>query len=143
MTSQEIIDKIQNFDATKHADKRLVSAFALFGAIYAARGIYNLGKSFLKYFVLPRRDLKSRYGGGWALVTGSSDGIGKAYAFELAKSGFNIILMARNQQKLDDVAKEIRMKYPSVSTKTVVFDFVTLNTEEKVKELQDILGALK
>ena len=46
--------------------------------------------------VLPRRNLKSRYGGGWALVTGASDGIGKEYSMELAKSGFNIVLMARD-----------------------------------------------
>lgn len=41
------------------------------------------------------------------VVTGSSDGIGKAFAEELAKKGFNIVLAARNQEKLNSVAEEI------------------------------------
>jgi 17beta-estradiol 17-dehydrogenase / very-long-chain 3-oxoacyl-CoA reductase len=36
----------------------------------------------------------------WAFITGSSDGIGKAIAFELAKQGFNIVLSARTPAKL-------------------------------------------
>lgn len=35
-------------------------------------------------------------GGDWAIVTGSTDGIGKAYAFALAKRGLNIILVFLN-----------------------------------------------
>ena len=42
-----------------------------------------------------------------AVVTGSSDGIGKAYAKELAKQGLNIVLLSRTQSKLDTVAAEI------------------------------------
>ena len=40
-------------------------------------------------------------------VTGSTDGIGKAYAKELARLGFNIVLISRTESKLKDVAKEI------------------------------------
>jgi 17beta-estradiol 17-dehydrogenase / very-long-chain 3-oxoacyl-CoA reductase len=41
------------------------------------------------------------------VVTGSTDGIGKAYALELAKRGVNIVLISRTQHKLDEVAAEI------------------------------------
>jgi len=41
------------------------------------------------------------------LVTGGSDGIGKAYAKELALEGFNVILIARNAAKLLSVKDEI------------------------------------
>lgn len=40
-------------------------------------------------------------------ITGSTDGIGKAYAFELARRGFSIVLISRTQSKLDAVKKEI------------------------------------
>jgi len=43
----------------------------------------------------------------FSVVTGGSDGIGKAYAQELARRGLNIVLIARNQDKLKHVASEI------------------------------------
>ena len=41
------------------------------------------------------------------VVTGATDGIGKAYANELAKKGANIVLISRSQEKLDATATEI------------------------------------
>ena len=45
--------------------------------------------------------------GRMAVVTGSSQGIGRACAIELAKRGASVALVARNQQKLEEVAAEI------------------------------------
>ena len=45
--------------------------------------------------------------GKTALVTGASQGIGRACAIELAKAGARIALAARNESKLADVAAEI------------------------------------
>jgi len=42
-----------------------------------------------------------------ALVTGASQGIGRACALELARAGATVALAARNQQKLEGVAAEI------------------------------------
>jgi NAD(P)-dependent dehydrogenase (short-subunit alcohol dehydrogenase family) len=41
------------------------------------------------------------------IITGATDGIGKQTAFELAKKGFAIGLVGRNQEKGNDVLKEI------------------------------------
>lgn len=43
----------------------------------------------------------------FSVVTGATDGIGKAYAQLLANKGLNIVLISRTQAKLEDVAKEI------------------------------------
>uniref|UniRef100_A0A2K5BUN4 Very-long-chain 3-oxoacyl-CoA reductase n=1 Tax=Aotus nancymaae TaxID=37293 RepID=A0A2K5BUN4_AOTNA len=45
--------------------------------------------------------------GEWAVVTGSTDGIGKSYAEELAKRGMKVVLISRSQDKLDQVSGEI------------------------------------
>ncbi|CAM2833780.1 3-oxoacyl-[acyl-carrier protein] reductase [Flavobacterium succinicans] len=48
-------------------------------------------------------DLKNKN----ALITGAGKGIGKAIAIALAKEGVNVVLMARTQTEIDEVAKEI------------------------------------
>jgi uncharacterized protein len=44
---------------------------------------------------------------GTALITGASTGIGAVYADRLAKRGYDLILVARSQDLLNDVAKRI------------------------------------
>jgi short-subunit dehydrogenase len=46
-------------------------------------------------------------GGVLSVVTGASDGIGAEFAVQLAKSGFNIVLVGRNEQKLSDIQSKI------------------------------------
>lgn len=41
------------------------------------------------------------------VVTGSTDGIGKEYAKELAQRGLNIVLISRNIDKLNKISSEI------------------------------------
>ena len=43
-----------------------------------------------------------------ALITGASSGIGKATAIAFAKAGIDLVLVGRNQQKLDEVALQTR-----------------------------------
>ena len=44
----------------------------------------------------------------YALVTGATDGIGKATASELYLRGFNLILHGRNERKLQSVREELQ-----------------------------------
>ncbi|CAF3118312.1 unnamed protein product [Rotaria sp. Silwood2] len=66
--------------------------------------------------------------GEWALITGSTDGIGKAYAIELAKRGFNVILISRKKEKLEQVAKEIQSKNSNTQVKIIPIDFTKDNS---------------
>jgi 17beta-estradiol 17-dehydrogenase / very-long-chain 3-oxoacyl-CoA reductase len=50
-----------------------------------------------------KESFKSRYGEGWAIVTGATDGIGKEFCRDLAKKGVNIVLVSRNEEKLKKV----------------------------------------
>ena len=47
---------------------------------------------------------------GTALITGASTGIGSVYARRLAQRGYSLILVARDQQRLTDLANDITAK---------------------------------
>lgn len=70
--------------------------------------------------------------GEWAVVTGSTDGIGKAYAEELAKCGMKVVLVSRSQDKLNQVSSEIREKF-KVETRTIAVDFASEDIYDKIQ----------
>lgn len=85
-----------------------------------------------KTFLRPAKDL-TKYG-KWAIVTGATDGIGKAYAFALAKQGLNIVIISRTESKLQDVKKEIDAKnYNGVEIKYIVCDYSKF--DEKTRDM--------
>jgi len=52
--------------------------------------------------------MSTRSSKGTALITGASTGIGAVYADRLAKRGYDLILVARSLDKLNEVAKQIQ-----------------------------------
>lgn len=76
------------------------------------------------HFLTSGYDLIERYGkDSWAVITGSSDGIGAEYAKTLARKGFNIILISRTKSKLEKVEADIKKESPDIETKIVIADF--------------------
>jgi len=95
-----------------------VGIVSLTALILFAKAVTNLYKTFLR----PAKKLKTY--GRWAVVTGATDGIGKAYAFALAKKGMSILLISRTESKLQDVKKELEAKnYDGVEVSYLVCDY--------------------
>ena len=80
--------------------------------------------------------------GRTALVTGSSQGIGKALAKGLAQAGARVVIHGRDQKKAERTAAEIA---ESTSTQPLVktFDITTKpSVEAGVAELEDLIGTV-
>lgn len=92
-----LISKLDTFVA----DNRRIVGIALAGAVgYVALKTLSKTASLIKRFVLPGYNLIERYGkGSYAAITACTDGIGKGFALQLARRGFNLVMFVRNIEK--------------------------------------------
>jgi len=89
---------------------------------------------------------------GIAVVTGASSGIGKVYADRLAKRGYNLLLVARRGDRLEELAQQLR-KDRGVSVETLVADLAnpahlkkvakTIETDHRITMLVNNAGTSK
>lgn len=80
-------------------------------------------------------DFPERYG-PWALVTGASDGIGRAIARELAARGLHLVLVARRCEALEAVAQELGSGF-GIQTRVVAAD---LSLPAERRRLESLVG---
>jgi len=78
--------------------------------------------------------------GEWAIVTGATDGIGRAYAFELARQGLHVLLVSRTEAKLVEVEREIREKYPNVTVDHLAVDYGNFDAAAREVVRQKVAG---
>jgi len=86
--------------------------------------------------------LITRLKGKIALVTGSTKGIGKAIAFELAKEGANLVINSRNQSEAEQVGHQI---HDEMGVKTLALRTDVSNIEEVktlMKKTVDYFGRI-
>ena len=76
---------------------------------------------------------KDKYG-PWALVTGASSGIGSQFAIQLARKGLNLVLVARREERLTNLAQDIEQTFP-VKVRTLAVD---LTQPDFLKLIQDV-----
>lgn len=72
--------------------------------------------------------------GPWAIVTGASDGIGYAFAEQLAAMGVNLIVVARRADRLNQLAREIRNKC-AIDVRVIATDLSTTEGIQKVERM--------
>ncbi|KAK6336135.1 hypothetical protein TWF696_001702 [Orbilia brochopaga] len=104
-----------------------IKALAVTGAIATSYQIWKFFEFIHLYFLKPStlnryRAAESPKGEApWALITGSSDGIGKCLANDLAKKGFNIIIHGRTREKLVKLSASFEKRY-GIKTRTLSLD---------------------
>lgn len=84
-----------------------------------------------------RADFAARYG-PWGIVAGASEGLGAAYAEELAGRGLNLVLVARRAELLQSLASQLCLKY-DVEVRTIVLDLSgPESAEQLLREANDL-----
>jgi uncharacterized protein len=76
--------------------------------------------------------------GPWALVAGASDGVGAAFAEGLAERGVNVVLVARRQTVLDEVAAGIAAR-TGAQTRTLAVDLAEKAATARIIEATEDL----
>jgi short-subunit dehydrogenase len=71
------------------------------------------------------------YTSGWALVTGASSGLGRAFATKLASDGMSVVLVARSAGLLHDLADGLKETY-GVAVEVIVADLADADARATV-----------
>ena len=83
----------------------------------------------------------------YAIVTGPTSGIGRAFAFSLAKKGFNLILVSRSLQKLKELESEITWRYQNIDIVLCDVDMgaypLDAQFESTVREVAETKGDIR
>jgi len=76
--------------------------------------------------------------GPWALIAGGSEGIGASFADKLAHAGINLVLIARRQDPLEEIASRLRIE-TGVQVRTLSFDLSSTRPDllERIGEITD------
>ncbi len=69
-----------------------------------------------------------------ALVTGSTKGIGKAIAIELAREGANVIVNGRDNEEVERIVHELKSEFPSTVPQHATADIVDIQQREALLE---------
>uniref|UniRef100_A0A0M3INC4 Oxidoreductase, short chain dehydrogenase/reductase family protein n=2 Tax=Ascaris TaxID=6251 RepID=A0A0M3INC4_ASCLU len=97
----------------------------IYVAYRLTRTMLALIRAVLIYWIAPifYEPNLNKYKGRWTVVTGGTDGIGKAYMIELAKRGLRkFVIIGRNPTKLNDVKASLEMNF-GADVQTYLFDF--------------------
>lgn len=74
-----------------------------------------------------------------ALITGASGGLGLSFVNIFARDGYDIVLVARNGNRLEDIKKEIEEKY-NVNAMVVAVDLCSEDGAQKVYDATQQAG---
>ena len=74
-------------------------------------------------------DFSRRYG-PWAVIAGGSEGVGASLGVQLAERGVNVVLIARNGERLEQIAAELQERY-GVETRTLAADLTSSDIDRR------------
>ncbi|KAF1775089.1 NAD(P)-binding domain [Phytophthora cactorum] len=139
--ADRVLELLAPVQAALEASPLAVKVSAAVGCLVLSRLVLQLLGSVYTFFLRPAKSLKGF--GQWGVVTGATDGIGKALAMEMARKGMNVVLLSRTQSRLEAARDEILAKYPKVQVEILAVDFNRVDEPSVREALQKKLDQVK
>lgn len=80
-------------------------------------------------------NMRERYG-PWAVIAGGSEGVGAAFAHQLAANGISLVLLARNVAALEATAAAVRVAH-GVDVRTLSLDLASETMLDTIRSVTD------
>ncbi|CAD8186168.1 unnamed protein product [Paramecium octaurelia] len=123
--------------------RRIDPHLAILGLYLTTKFLVRRAKAIISTLSLQQVDIANRYGkGSYALITGGAGGIGREFALDLARKGFNLIIVDFNQAGLDSIQQEIKQIKNDLMVKTLLLDFSKGDNAEFFKKFQQEISKL-
>ena len=74
--------------------------------------------------------------GPWAIITGGSEGVGASFAYQLARLGINLVLIARKEALLRDLAHEVTAT-SAVEVRVLPLDLTRADVLDQIRKVTD------
>jgi len=117
----------------------IITFLALFGTLILLKiMIWRLIPFFYQFLIMTPKDLTKRYGkGSWVLITGASSGMGRRFAIEFAKRGFNLILIG--SQRTLKIVELLDKSFKNIEVKFIEKDFSKSYEDDFFDEIEDFI----
>nr|CCA17890.1 estradiol 17betadehydrogenase putative [Albugo laibachii Nc14] len=117
------------------------TALAIAGGAFVTYDIARFIWLLYVFFLRPSKKVTSF--GKWAVVTGATDGIGKALAIGLAKRGMNVLLISRTKERLEQVRDTILADFSDIQVRILTVDFNVVEQLDVQKSIQKALSEIE
>ena len=98
--------------------QRFIWTVSIIGSLWLLNFTITFFYNIMIYCCRCKQNLYKKYGSqegsSWAVVTGGSDGIGLELCNQLGEQGFNICIISRNMEKIEQKIAELRTSHPNI-----------------------------
>ena len=120
----------------KYHCPKTMKVLTVIGGLYLAKQMLSFLCWCSKNLLPLPNNLKKKYGDGWVIITGGTGNIGKSLAEEFLKQSFKVLLIARDEKKLQNTQAELKTKYPDQNVKYIAYEFNKIYTDNEIESLQ-------
>ena len=120
----------------KYNCPKTMKVLTVIGGLYLAKQMLSFLCWCSKNLLPLPNNLKKKYGDGWVIITGGTGNIGKSLAEEFLKQSFKVLLIARDEKKLQNTQAELKTKYPDQNVKYIAYEFNQIYTDNEIESLQ-------